>query len=573
MKRYVLALALIFSGFAGFSQFNNNYYFSPNTHPNYSDLTTVKATALVNSDEIMTVGYAREAGSNFRHDIIIMKTKSSNGSVIWAKSYGLEDLDEKGYGLTVSYDKRHIIVAGTAQDKDNPTDWNALAMKINISTGNVVWSTQLGKVGEYQEFRMVERTYPGPFLPLLTTYTLVGFSSLENQVKAVIYAAAVSDFNGAQIWANLYLEANTFPKVTDLSFNMVRNPENNFIISGTRYVDQKPSDIFTVGINPFTGALSDKYIRYDVEEKDHYEGSICTVKIDDFNGYGLAFTTRDPNVDLGVGEAITVMLLDKERTPINTNHYWQPGHSVNRGLSIYQSTVQIKTFDVYTNTVRTTNNPGFLNVDVDGPENYFLKYNKQEVANNKYPTAMVQAKFGYTAKALHRNGENGFLLARLNPDGKTECAKEEDIKRDKREAKFETRDYSDFDYGDDKKRDIKVKEVHGKMEKCDGTGGTSFKYAVAEAAEETEATSFEVYPNPVSANETNFTLNYQVAASQAVEIEVYNTLGQRIYVSKTTLTGGANQLLIDANNLSVGINLVIISNEGGVLHQAKVMKQ
>ncbi len=574
MKSSITLFAFTLFALASVGQvFNNNYFFSPNSDPDYSDRSTLKATELVSPDEIMTVGYVREPGSNTRFDIIIVKTKSSNGAVIWANRYGLEDLDEKAFGLTLSYDKKHIIVAGTAQDKENPTDWNALAMKVEISSGNVVWSTQHGKAESYQEFRMVEQAYPGPFFPSQPTYLFVGSTSIDNQLKSALYAAAIFDFNGARQWSNIYLETNLFPKVNDLSFGMVRNNiNNNFIVSGTRYEDNLPSDIFTVGINPFTGVLTDKYIRYDVDQRNHYEGAICNVSVSGFTGFGLAFTSRDPGVASGINEAITVLLLNQDRKAIRANHYWQSGHPNNLGLSIYQSTLELKTFDVYTSTIRNTNNPGFLNVDLDGPINYFLKYNRSEFSNDKYPTALVRTKLGYTAKALHLNtNENGFLLAGTQPDGKTECAEEEPINRKEREAKSEAREYKEFDFGDDKKREIEKKEVNGKWAQCDGTGGGTFKNDDIAGFE--SAVEFSVYPNPITSDESDLRIAYTIEESAMVDVEVYNSLGQMVFTGREMLNAGGDQLSLDASKLSSGMNMIILRSGNQVVYQSKVIKK
>lgn len=574
MKSSITLFAFTLMALGSIGQvFNNNYYFSPNSNPNYDDKSTLKATELVNSDEIITVGYVDESGTSGIHDMIIVKTKSSNGAVIWANRYGIEGLDEKAFGLTVSYDKKHIIVAGTGQNKDQPTDYNALAMKVNISTGNEVWTTQLGKASSYQEFRMVEQAYPGPFLPFNPTYFLVGSTSIDNQLKSALYAAAVFDADGAQQWAKFYIENNIFPQVNDLSFGMVRNNiNNNFIVTGTRYQSFNPSDIFTVGINPFTGVLTDKYVCYNVDERNHYEGSICNVKIDNFTGFGLAFTTEKPEVQNGIDRAITVLLLNQDRKVLYTNHYWQEGHKDNYGLSIYQSTLNLKHFDIYTSTIRSRNNAGFLNVDIDGPVNYFFKYNFNEVSNNKYPTAMVRTKLGYTAKALHLNSnENGFMLAGLQADGKTECAKEEKMERKEREAKFESKDYKEYEFGYYDKRDIKVKEVNGKWNECDGTGGATFKNGEIAAVE--SSSTFSMYPNPISSSQSELFINYNVEEAQTVELEVYNALGQLVFSGREALNAGGDQLTIETQKLSAGINMIILRSGDQVVYQSKVVKE
>lgn len=549
--------------------FNNNYYF-PDP---YYDITTVKATELVNEDEIITVGFAPEPNFNGKSDIVLVKTKSSNGNVIWAFRYGLENLDERGYGLTVSYDEKHVIVAGTAerQPEINETvpDWDALVMKIEISTGNVIWSARYGTYGNYQDLKMVERSNVNT--TNRPTYMLVGSSSLPN-LKSVLYAISIFD-NGALQWSNIYLEASIIePRINDFAYTMVQNHEQNFIVTGTRYEDFEPSKIFTIGINPVNGALSDKYIDYSIEGRDHYEGAICNIDLDGDIYYGLAFTTRKPDVENGVDEAISVAVLDKYREPVRAYLYWQEGHQYNNGLSIYQSTESPKWLDVYTNTFRSTYNPGFLNIEISGTVNYFLKYNASQFENNKYATAMEQTKYGYTAKALHNDGQYGFMLAGLKPTGKTECAEEQKMNQTDREIKFKYRPYDPYTFGEVAKREIKVNEVHGKKLTCDGMDGQVFKNnGATDDLSPLENSAFRVYPNPLNAHQGELKLDYNLGETQRVEITVYNALGQQTYYQAHTLVSGSNQLSLETNVLSSGVNLITVRSGGNLLYQEKVI--
>jgi len=572
MKPSLLLFAFVLSSILGSAQiFNTNYVFPSSSVPDYQDRSTMKATELVNEKEIITVGFALEPNSNSKNDLILTKTAADNGQVIWMNRYGLPGFDEKGFGLTLSYDKKHVIVAGTAEDKDNPGDWNALAMKVEITTGNVVWSTQHGKTDSYEEFRMVEQTYPGPFFPSNPTYCFIGRTTLGDEVKAAIYASGIFDFDGSEQWANFYIDAELFPKVFDLTFQMVRsNDGENFIMSGTRYEDNKPSDLFTFGISPFNGAITDKYIWYDVDEKNQYEGALCTVVVDNFNGYGLAGTTRNPGGSLN--EAITVLWLKDDRSVINTHYYAENGHPNNEGLSIYQNTQEIKTFDVYTSNTRNIQSPGFLNVDLDGPINYFITYDQDIEFNDLDPTAMVRTRYGYTAKALHNNG-NGYKLAGLDEFGRTECAELSEMDLKEREAKFDAREYKAEQFGEDKKRDMEIKEVHGKWILCDGSDGDSFKYEASEDAEVSSASTFSAYPNPVNEMDREFIISYNMEQSSEAILEVYNALGQRVFTNLEMLNAGGDQISISTELFSPGINFVVLRAGNEVVYQQKVVKE
>lgn len=572
MRHILSVLSLGLFGLVGSTTaqvFNNNYYFSPSSLPNYSDVTTVKASELVNEDEIMTVGYALESALSTRHDIVIVKTKASNGAVIWAQRYGVTDLEERAYGLTVSYDGKHVMVVGAAQSVDSRTDVHGLIMKVEISTGNVVWSANYGEGGYDQELRMIERTYNGPFIPLLATYTVVGSTTLSYS-KSTLYALSILD-NGAQQWGNIYQETTSIsPVIYDFPFTMVQNKSNDFIVTGTRYEGNQPTRIFTVGIDPLTGNLSDKYISYSIENRSHYEGAICNIDLDGRIYYGLAFTTYKPEVENSVVEAISVIILDENREPRRTYLYWQEGHPNNKGLAIYQSTENLRSLDIYTSTYRNTLNAGFLNIDIGGPVNYFLKYNIRQ-GDNKYATDMVQSKYGYIAKALHRDGENGFVLAGLVPTGKTECFEEERMLETNRDTRYEYHVYSERQFGRRAERDVRNEDVRYKEETCDGQPIGALEKTDLQTSSALINT-FGIYPNPLGAEQTHFKLQYSLQEAKTVEITIYNALGELIHRQATVLAGGSNELVLDASALASGVNMLIIRNGETIVYQNKIIK-
>lgn len=576
MRRFVFtaSMALVCLCGTAFGQiYNNNYYFSPNSLPNYTDVTTVKATEQVNSEEVITVGFAREPLNNLRNDIVVVKTKATSGVVIWAHRYGLKDLDERAYGLDLTYNGKDIIVVGSAQDKDNPTDWNALAMRIELSTGNVLWSGQYGATGTREEWRTVEKVY-GPFTPFAPTYFLAGSTSSNNQ-KSILYAGAIFE-NGSTQYLNRYDEVFASNFSSDFAYTMVKNKENNFILTGTRYEDTQPSRIFTLGINPFNGSVSDKYLFYGVDTDNHYGGAIDELFVGNDRAYALAFTTGNPGVDNNVRSAITVMLLNEDREPKWVNYYWRDKHSRNVGLAIFQNQVEEKLLNIYNGTYKDDHTPGFLSVDLsDGDVNYFIKYNTAVQNNSKFATSMVEAtdfSFGYLAKGLHRDGENGFMLASLGEYGRTECADTDLMNKKERQPSVAKRTYNPSSYGTIRKRKLDKEQVHGKAEECDGTNGYSFRLAATEATEIVEtAETFHAYPNPLARDGGNLQLAYTILTEKAVEVSVFNALGQQTALRNVALSAGSQVLELENNLLSPGLNLVTVRSEGEVLFQARIM--
>jgi len=510
MKHLLIALLTGLNCIACFGQFNKNYSISIDS---YKDAPTIKATKLVNEEEIMTVGYAKEAESKENvNDIVIIKTKQEDGKVIWAKKYGLDGLDEKGFGLTVSYDKRHIIVCGSAQNRSSRTDWNALVMKINISTGDVVWSSQLGEIRHNEEFRMVEKSYANQaaVVGVSGTYMLVGSNSYYED-KKTLYAASVYDHNGSSQWSNYYANRNTLDNIDDFAFSMVQAYANQFYICGTRK-DEDKSRIFTLRINPYAGNLTYSYVLIHVNNlyrnnMNQYGGAICKVNWSRSPqiGFAIACTSTDPQVGRGgfVEEAITMLILDQKGKSEYGGLYWERAYKGNRGLSVYQSSIKQRqhTLDVYTNTFNETYQPGFMNINISGTVNYFQKYDDSEGFDDKLPTSMVKNQYGYTAKVLNTNPEQGsrFQLAQLGQDGRTACMREENMLYQPVETEEELIEYVTTAYSRSSERAMESKDIEVRAGGC---GGEEVEVERAESTQKfskmNSLSEISVHPNPAS---------------------------------------------------------------------------
>lgn len=579
MKNQLIALSLCLCSVGSFGQilFGKNHHFNPNTYPEYTNEASSKSIELINSNEIMTVGYVKEFGFNSKHDILLTKVDAVTGAVIWTKKYGQPGVDEKAFGLTLGFDGQHIIVAGTVEGIGSEFRLTraALAMKVNTSTGKVVWATECGQLHEDQEFRMVERNSGSPStsqsqVPFM--YTLVGSSTILNGASKVIYAACIFDFNGAQHWGRVYRTflSSQIPGHSDVPTTMVRNEQDNLIITGTRYELNSFSKIFTIGIDASSGSLSDKYVRYAISDRNSYAGGICNVKVGSTTSYGLVFTTQSPKLKVkGINEAVTVIHLDQACKPINSRYYWVPGRSKNQGLSIFQSKVNDNDFFVYLNSKNNTNNPGILRTNLNGNT---VSYIHMDVADKK-GTYMLQTSAGYFFKATAQGFQNGFLFNRSLNDGRSFCSYTDGIDDYDVTVSNSSYPYTAQLFGDDSKREVTLVNIPTSTTECTFSGGASLREASEASGDATAADFFKVFPSPISENQSTVQLQYRIENQQVVTIQLFNALGQRVLEEQRTLKSGENQLSLDSQVLSSGINLMVISSADGVLFSTKLLKQ
>ncbi len=573
MKYLLITLLIGFNSFVCFGQFNKNYSFSLNS---YTDATTIKATELVNDGEIMTVGYAREEGAEEDvNDIVIVKTRQEDGKVLWARTYGLNGLDEKGFSLTVSYDQNHVIVCGSAQNRTFKNDWNALVMKINISTGDVLWSSQVGEIDENEEFRMIERIHSDEDAVgvVSSSYMLAGSTSINRfDLPSVLYAASVNDNNGDVEWANYYADPNTVGQINDFAFSMVKSDfTDEFVIAGTRETEGT-SRVFTFRINPYNGNPGYWYTVMQVGDLNQYGGAICNAIWEGNStiGFALVCTSVNPEVEGDVNEAITVLILDQKGKSMYGGLYWERSYTGNRGLSIYQSAIDNRqnTLDVYTNTFIEAYEPGFMNVDISGPVNYFYKYEDSEQFDDRLPTSMVQNQYGYTAKVLNTNQEGSrFQLAQLDREGKTDCMREESMLYQHIVSNEELIAYEKTVSGRSSERTILANYFNTGARGCQSEKSARFNSA-QKISETNSSSRIRVYPNPAS---DVVKVSVEGESIENGNVTLMNTIGKVLLEKRLSLDHST--VAFDMVDLPSGIYFIQFTNALGNTEVKKVIKQ
>lgn len=586
MKRigFTISMALLcLIGPAIGQTYNNHYAISSTDLINYVSNPLNETTRPIDPETNITIGFAGQVDNPRSNDIIVMKTKAESGIVIWAKRYGLKNINEQANSFEISYDGKDIIVVGTAENKDNPSDQNALAMRIGIQDGLVKWAAEYGMPGVYEEWILIEKSSKGPSIGI-PTYFLAG-RTLESNNSWKIYSGAIYDDGGAKFlksyagnyWGN---QGSTPP--SNFVSSMVQNKTGNFIIAGTTYESGGVGRLFTVGVNPSIGSLTDAYTTYGANNVTPFiniysSPSITKVSIGRVERYAMSFTVTFPQLGQNINSAIGVMTLKSNREPDWVNMFWDPEREGHVGVSIYQSITSPSNLDIFFETYALIGQqlvlkPCFLQVNQNsGAGGFYFDHNSAGL-ENVLPISMIQTPSGYLTKSLVDYGDGGFYLAQLGTSGQTDCAGFGYMHHQSLQTETTKFKYFPTDHGTKQNRSVLVSALNAQMTPCDERVGHEFRLTTDEEGAEAEySESFSLYPNPIAENGGNLQLSYTIATDKEVEIVVFNAIGQQTALQKVSFNAGSQVLELENSLLSPGLNLVTIRSEGELLFQDRVM--
>jgi len=568
----------------------------------YADAQSVESSLVVNGNELITVGHVPESiSASFpqKTDILVVKT-DLNGNVLWSQRYGGNNISERGNALEITYDGLHVIVVGTAErpgiisDPANP-NFDVLAFKVKISNGRVIWANHYGQTVGREEGFMIEKAIdftldPNPSTLVPPLYTIVG-SSVGTTTEGFerIYAVGILD-NGTQFWAKRYLNGNNFPffSVRPTSFTRTAN---RLILAGIVSEVNRPTRVFTYGIDVYSGALTDKFVRYEIPAGYNANGVAISRSV--FSGYGLAFTLSSFNgnclstVTSALADKIAVISLNSNRKVLWGNTYYQGNNNAQGGVGIDPFVAPLNNygFTVAANTRSTTgiNRAAFLQVDLfNGNVVQFRKYNTFTFTNSQHVANSMIPAFGggYYIKSLYKTTSGtGYSVSRVDPNGYAPCSNVESIARCGFKSEGKTVKFEPVNAGNRTFKYLPQSFLNVPINGCflstehDGPGEETIVND-GKSLTAGSITNATVYPSPLSASAATFTVKFDTDLYEVpATIRVVNALGQEVLTERLDLISGTNQLELDATLLSKGLHIVTVMTEGQVLHQLKLIKE
>lgn len=569
------------SGAGAQAQYNVDYKMGE-----YSDQQTIESNVDIGDNEIITVGTIRVNEFAGSHDDVILTRLNKDGKVLWNIRYGTSDYDEVGNGITLSWDKKHVIVVGSiieagffaAERKVLPRQ--ALVLKIRISDGAVVWTTTYGIEENDDQAFIVKRSNNAAFEEL--SYVIVGTSTGDpEQFYERMYAFKIKD-SGDEIWQRRYYLSYDFPISSIRPTSMVEDKDGVFMIAGTRSEINRPTQLFTIGIKTINGDVSHDLFHYPT---DHiYHVSRCDIdRHPDGKGYALTFTANDfkgdcitPIVDTDT-DRIGVIRLNEDRKVLWASVYWEKDATNQDGLSVrfYKDELHVC---ININRKERYNTAGILRLkEANGGVIACITYHIPESRVDYGPIGNHMIRDNndkeYYVKSIYPKW--GFSMVNTDILGKANCSEEAKIyscayKTEPNDEKCDAKKYGKYrfwemptykvDYGVDP-----CKEIGLAPESQDGSGEASSSVVPTTVA--------TIYPSPVSSTQELVNLKFTTELDKAQgNIRIFNSMGQEVVNYDLVLLKGENKFTFDAKQFNSGIYLVMISADDQILDRVKFIK-
>jgi hypothetical protein len=402
-------------------------------------------------------------------------------------------------------------------------------------------------------------------------------------------AAFRLDQNGTLIWHKIYTDNNrgsynpmsAFRDYASSITTFVNGSgQRNFAIAGTRQVYDPflEDNLFTLIIDDNGNLVSDyrKIVTADFEPSMPdilWDGDSLVMTYMEEN---RSFLSSPPYVATGIG----LIKFDDAYSLLRGRFYYD--ECENYGLSITKSSdgnylVSGLVTDCF-GTSPYSMNPYLLKIKRNNlVPDFYKRY-------NVYKTASV---FSW-----HRTDDNdmNYLLPTLNPEmwptgmiggtrlirtdasGNTCGAQDFSINTLAFTPSNTIFYYSPWDINDYSLNSTIVNPVSLVQTECK-SGGTPGENYYRQAAEATPSFNAKVVPTLLD-HASAQTVDCIITSDHNTTIElcVYNTLGQQIYATKQAVNTGSNSIRFNANACAMGLNMIILTEQGKVIHTAKVVR-
>ena len=582
-------LLLIFFTFSstvmmGQLNFNNAYDINDFNSP----LSTSEPSSMVSDASGATVAVFNvqegpQSSFPLRHDVHVLKIAPS-GAVIWSVILGGEGYDDRLNSVCQTDNGGYLLVGSRGKFEGTERSW---VVRLDAN-GAVVWD-QLYFDGESTENLLVQRTSEAA-----ETYFIAG-TRLRNQFlfgSESILTALKIDGTGGLIWSNLYEAQNLSVEIgiNDRPTSMVEVPGIGFVIvglDGGRILGEVPSfkntgELFSIGIR-LNGTIFRPYRNYDILRDGEFNTTGVTEPHINFNnqgnGFVVAFGLERGAFDLVAGVDICFMPLNSNLRGNQVFIYPTDSGVGRRGHSIYDNgnggyAIGCSGFRTDAGVPNGGDDEGvsFLSVGMDAEPLFFVDYSTGANSNS---TFMVQTPTGYVLNVNQIiNGVAILGMIGVTPNGQSDCADLPGIQmitgtvQDNRIRYIRKgADLNPFNFF------LGVVNSNAMAIDCSIFSSLSPRENNLPISSTITEFDLKVYPTVTTEGADPINLEFNLPEDATVKFSIVNAQGQLIKSFKTSGIKGFNKVEILNQDLSPGVNSILIQNDLGNSNKvARVIK-
>ena len=573
MKKAFFPLLFSLLAFSVHAQiFNNTYDVVKQTYSQQSSM-------VIDPDgSTVTLQTIREFNFSATYNAHIIKV-DDQGSVLWSKEYGINGLDERANGICQTDDGGYIIVGVQEHTELGYGTW---MFRID-NNGDLVWSKWYGNPENFiSEGFLATRTFESN-----ENYLVIGTSEYPRRISAFKI-----DQGGNLQWSYEYYDPNLVSSKYDYVNSLVEDPDKEgYIIAGTEHDYYtgfgSTLDLFTLGIN-LDGQITRKYRKYDLDYGDNENGVHITRKLDG-DGFLMAFGTRAGGVQPGVVSFISTLDLDNNLDPVIANLYATNDTYESHANSIYSDPHGVYAMSGMHYSFNTgIMSPFFLQIEQSGTPIVFRRYNDPKSQRcNFMAQDFTSLHENYVLKTdFQENSTFNVGLIRTEIDGTTDCELTEPVNHYTCEATRVIQPYGRSEFADYVDYDISQWDLNPPAVDCNGApalqGGNNNNLSFlqdqnsgnpipSDAVDRNNHDLF-AYPSNVDATISEVTLEFHGVKSTELAVLVYDVQGKLVYQTVQDVTAGKNVFTLPQAELALGMNTIVLTDQGQRVANARVIK-
>jgi len=564
--------------------FNNAYDINDFNSPfSSSEPSSMVSDASGATVAVFNVQEGPQSSFPLRHNAHVLKIAPS-GAVIWSIVLGGEGYDDLLNSVCQTDNGGYLLVGSRGKFEGTERSW---VVRLDAN-GVVVWD-QMYFDTEGTENLLVKRTSEAA-----ETYFIAG-TRLRNQVffgSGSILTALKIDGTGGLIWSNLYEAQNLTVEIgiNDRPTSMIEVPGIGFVIvglNGGRILGEVPSlkntgELFSIGIR-LNGTIFRPYRNYDIFRNGEFATTSVTEPHINFNnqgnGFVVAFGVERGAFDLVPGVDICFMPLQANLRGNQVFIYQTNSGEGRRGHSIYDNgnggyAIGCSGFRAPIGVPNDGIDEGvsFLSIGMDAEP---LSYVDYRTGANGNSTFMVQTPTGYVLNVNQNiNGVAILGLIGVTPNGQASCANQPGIQMTPgivQDTKIRyirrATDLNDFNFF--------LNQVNSNATALDCTIFATLNPRENNLPTSSTTTEFDlkVYPTIIADGVDYVNVEFNLQQEEMIKLLIVNTQGQVIKSIQTQGIKGFNKVEILNQDLSMGVNSMLIQNDLGNSNKvARVIK-